>query len=118
LLGDAAAAVSFLAGQGSSLAMTAAYVLAGELSRNPGDPAGGFRAYERQLRPLIEAKQRGALYFGGAFAPRTRLGLGFRNAVIGLMRHPRIARWALGREIRDNIELPDYEPPESTPSPI
>ena len=36
LIGDAAFCVSLLAGQGSALAMTAAYVLAGELAKSRG----------------------------------------------------------------------------------
>jgi 2-polyprenyl-6-methoxyphenol hydroxylase-like FAD-dependent oxidoreductase len=36
LIGDAAFCVSFTAGQGSTLAMTGAYVLAGERARRPG----------------------------------------------------------------------------------
>ena len=37
LVGDAAMAVSFLAGEGAGLAMTGAYVLAGEIARATGD---------------------------------------------------------------------------------
>jgi hypothetical protein len=37
LIGDAAFCVSLLAGQGSALAMTAAYVMAGELAKSRGD---------------------------------------------------------------------------------
>ena len=45
LVGDAASCVSLLAGEGSSLAMAAAYVLAGELSRARGDYAAAFARY-------------------------------------------------------------------------
>ena len=44
LIGDAAFCVSFLAGQGSALAMVSAYILAGELHRANGDYARSFRA--------------------------------------------------------------------------
>jgi 2-polyprenyl-6-methoxyphenol hydroxylase-like FAD-dependent oxidoreductase len=43
LVGDAAFCVSLLAGQGSALAMTAAYVLAEELDRSNGDFKAAFR---------------------------------------------------------------------------
>ena len=46
LLGDAAFCVSLMAGQGSALAMTAAYVLAGELGHAGGQHAAAFAAYE------------------------------------------------------------------------
>lgn len=57
LVGDAAHAPSFVTGQGSSLALAGAYVLAGELSQNARDPAAAFAAYEREYRPFAEANQ-------------------------------------------------------------
>lgn len=56
LVGDAAYAPSFLTGQGSSLALTGAYVLANELARHP-DHRDAFAAYERKLRPFVELNQ-------------------------------------------------------------
>ena len=82
LAGDAAFCVSLLAGQGSALAMISAYVLAGELAAAGGRHQEAFRRYEARLRAYIDAKQRGAERFAGAFAPKTRWGLGFRNLVI------------------------------------
>ena len=60
LVGDAAFCVSLLAGQGSALAMIAAYVLAGELAATQGRYQEVFVRYERLLRTSIEMKQRGA----------------------------------------------------------
>ena len=60
LIGDAAFCVSLLAGQGSALAMTSAYVLAGELARAHGRHDEAFRSYETLLRPYLAAKQKGA----------------------------------------------------------
>ena len=108
LVGDAAACPSLLAGQGSSLAMTAAYVLAGELNRSRGDHAAAFAAYEALLRPLIEAKQRSAAQFAETFTPRTELGLRLRNLVTRAMRIPFVAELALGRSLRDDLCIPDY----------
>jgi 2-polyprenyl-6-methoxyphenol hydroxylase-like FAD-dependent oxidoreductase len=108
LLGDAAACVSLLAGEGSSLAMTEAYVLAGELARARGDMHVAAAAYERRLRPLLEAKQKSARKFAGAFAPRTALGIGFRNFVSRLLAFRPVADYFVGRDLRDDFELPDY----------
>jgi 2-polyprenyl-6-methoxyphenol hydroxylase-like FAD-dependent oxidoreductase len=109
LVGDAAFCVSLLAGQGSALAMTAAYVLAGELARAQHQPQEAFRRYEQRLRPFIHRKQRAAERFAAAFVPRTRLGAFFRNEVIKSFRVPAIARVAIGRDIRDDqFELPHY----------
>lgn len=108
LLGDAAACVSLLAGQGSALAMIAAYVLAGEIASARGDLPAALQRYERRLRPLFEAKQTGAVKFAGALAPRTPAGLWFRNQVIKLLAAPGVARLVLGREILDPLTLPEY----------
>ena len=110
LVGDAAFCVSLLAGQGSALAMTAAYVLAGELATSQGRPRDAFDRYEERLRPFILTKQRAAKRFAGAFVPRTRLGICFRNQVIKTFRVPGIARIAIGRDIRDQLDLPRYHP--------
>lgn len=106
LLGDAAYCVSLLAGQGSALAMIGAYVLAGELQA--ADHRAAFAAYEARLRGFIAGKQRAAERFAGSFAPRTRLGLALRNVLSRLVEWPFIAEWAIGRGLRDAIELPDY----------
>jgi len=108
LVGDAAFCVSLLAGQGSALAMTSAYVLAGELAKAAGRHEEAFRQYEASLRTYIAIKQAGAVRFAGAFAPKTLWGLWFRNQVINAFAIPGLARFAVGREIIDTLRLPDY----------
>lgn len=106
LIGDAAACVSLLAGEGSSLAMTAAYTLAAELRQ--GDPLLALRRYEERLRPLVARKQAGARRFAGWFAPRTALGLWLRDRVTGLLSIDPLARLLVGRDLEDAIELPAW----------
>ena len=108
LVGDAAFCVSLAAGQGSALAMTAAYVLAGELVQADGRHEEAFARYEKLLRAYIESKQRGAERFAGALAPRTAMGLFFRNQVIKATAIPGFARLTFGAEILDRLQLPDY----------
>ena len=108
LVGDAAFCVSLLAGQGSALAMTSAYVLAGELAKAGGRHEVAFREYEAFLRAYIEPKQAGAARFGGALAPKTRWGLWFRNQVMNAFTIPGLASLAVGREITDKLVLRDY----------
>jgi 2-polyprenyl-6-methoxyphenol hydroxylase-like FAD-dependent oxidoreductase len=112
LVGDAAFCVSLLAGQGSALAMVSAYVLAGELGRAGESYHEAFRKYEAQMRSYIEAKQRGAERFAGAFAPKTRWGLAFRNQVINAFAIPGLAKLTLGRDIMDRLALPAYQWPK------
>ncbi|MBW8482130.1 FAD-dependent monooxygenase [Actinomadura parmotrematis] len=61
LLGDAGYCGSPLSGQGTSMAMVGAYVLAGELKAAGGDHRAAFAAYERELRPYATANQELAL---------------------------------------------------------
>lgn len=108
LLGDAAACVSLLAGEGTGLAMTEAYVLAGELDRCGGDVAAAFARYEALLRPFLSAKQATAVRFASSFAPKTALGVRVRDAVTRLLRIPAVAEFFIGRDLRDDIVMPDY----------
>ncbi len=111
LVGDAAYCVSLVAGQGAALAMTGAYVLAGELAKADGRHDEAFVNYERILRDFIGRKQRGAERFASAFAPKTRLGLWFRNMVIKAAAIPGVARLTFGRDIIDSLRLSDYHWP-------
>ena len=107
LVGDAAAAPSFLAGQGSALAMVEAYTVAAELSRTD-DHREAFARYQDRLAPLLRSKQDAALGLGVAFAPRSRLQLLLRNTVMKLMGLPKVADLAMGRSFRDAVELPAF----------
>ncbi|MGH3240280.1 MAG: FAD-dependent monooxygenase [Spirillospora sp.] len=58
LLGDAAYCASPASGQGTSLALVGAYVLAGELAAADGNHHTGFDNYEREMRPFAETNQK------------------------------------------------------------
>jgi len=109
LIGDAAFCVSLLAGQGSALAMAAAYVLAGELYRANGDYPAAFKQYQEIFAPFIAAKQKAALRFAGVFAPKSRTALFLRNQVMNLLTVPWIADLTFARDLRDNLVLPEYD---------
>jgi len=109
LIGDAAACVSLLAGEGTGLAMGQAYVLAGELGACGGDYGVAFARYQELLMPFLKRKQGSAARFASSFAPKTALGIAFRNWVTRLMGLPFVADFFIGRELRDDIVLPEYE---------
>jgi 2-polyprenyl-6-methoxyphenol hydroxylase-like FAD-dependent oxidoreductase len=111
LVGDAAFCVSLMAGQGSALAITAAYVMAGELFKAAGRHEEAFNNYEELLRGYVALKQRGAERFSSAFAPRTRWGLVLRNQVIKACAIPGLSKFAFGRDIIDKLPLPKYHWP-------
>jgi len=108
LLGDAACSVSLLGGQGCALAMTAAYVLAGELQLAGGDHALAFARYEQRLRGLLAAKQKAALRFAAFFAPGSRWSLWLGNVVMKLADVPFLSALAIGGALQDRLELPRY----------
>ncbi|SDF34914.1 2-polyprenyl-6-methoxyphenol hydroxylase [Lentzea fradiae] len=81
LVGDAAYAPSFLTGQGSSLALVGAYVLAGHLA-TAHDHTAAFDAYERQTRPFVEANQGIVGKSRSEMLPGTAEALAARNAAL------------------------------------
>ncbi len=107
LVGDSAFAPSFLAGQGSALAMIGAYVLAGELART-GNVEAAFAAYEARLKPLMASKQKAAHGLATAFVPRTSWGVWLRDELAGLLDVRLFADRMFSASLRDQIELPDY----------
>jgi 2-polyprenyl-6-methoxyphenol hydroxylase-like FAD-dependent oxidoreductase len=107
LIGDAAACVSLVAGEGTGLGMTEAYVLAGEIARH-ADHAAAFAAYESRLRRFVDGKQASARSFASSFTPRTAPGVWLRNQAARLMAIPGLPNLLVGAQMRDDIELPDY----------
>ncbi|WP_433325383.1 FAD-dependent monooxygenase [Spirillospora sp. CA-294931] len=81
LVGDAAYAPSFLTGQGSSLALAGAYMLANALAANR-DHTAAFAAYERDVREFVAMNQ--ALVDNGAATlfPTTARALEQRNTML------------------------------------
>jgi 2-polyprenyl-6-methoxyphenol hydroxylase-like FAD-dependent oxidoreductase len=97
-----------MAGQGSLLAMAEAYMLAGELRRCGGDYGAAFARYEQRLMPFLKRKQQSAANFASSLAPKTAFGITFRNLVLRLMRQSFVVDFFIGRELRDQVQLPDY----------
>ncbi len=95
LAGDACAAVSLLAGQGASLGIAGAYVLAEELHRSG---LAGLAAYERRWRPVVAEKQLTARKGARWFLPRSPAHLRVRRAVLALSGLPGVDR-LVGRSL-------------------
>ena len=81
LIGDAAYCITLLSGQGSSMAMTAAYVLSEQLKKHGADVTRAFEGYERELRPMIETMQKKAVKNAATYVPTTKFNLWIRNLV-------------------------------------
>ncbi|MEU9328354.1 FAD-dependent monooxygenase [Streptomyces canus] len=78
LVGDAAYAPSFLTGQGSSLALVGAYMLANALAGHR-DHAAAFAAHERGLREFVAMNQALVDNGGATLFPTTASALQQRN---------------------------------------
>jgi 2-polyprenyl-6-methoxyphenol hydroxylase-like FAD-dependent oxidoreductase len=108
LIGDAAGCISLLGGEGTGLAITEAYVLAGELARVGADYRRAFETHQAILRPFITNKQAGAVRYIPFFATRTRLGLWVRNMGLRMANFVPLATLFAG-SVRDDFTLPDYD---------
>jgi 2-polyprenyl-6-methoxyphenol hydroxylase-like FAD-dependent oxidoreductase len=110
LVGDAAHAPSFLSGQGTSLALVGAYVLAGELA-NHANPADAFASYEQIVRPYVEANQALASSGGSILLPRSQEELDRRNQALtaGEFSADSGEFAAKRRQVHNSLNLPDYE---------
>lgn len=108
LVGDACQCVSLIAGQGSSLAMAGAYILAGELKEARGEVQAAFHNYERILKPEIGRKQRLAQEFASSFVPDTKFAIWKRNTFTNLMFLPFVSRWFINKYLADNVRLKNY----------
>src|SRR5262249_42331540 len=108
LVGDAASCISLLGGQGSALAMTAAYLLAGEIHRAGRDYRTAFARYEERFRPFVTAKQRMAIRFADAFAPKSKFSMFLRNRMMSLLAVPWVSNVVTRGSFVDTLKLPDY----------
>ncbi|MFI9584390.1 FAD-dependent monooxygenase [Streptomyces sp. NPDC052236] len=105
LVGDAAYAPSFLTGQGTSLALVGAYMLAGSLADR--DHATGFAAYEHDTRDFVTVNQ-GLVGEGGAtLFPTTARALEQRN---DRLRKLSAIPSTEGRPAHSALTLPEFTP--------
>jgi len=81
LVGDACGCMTLISGQGASMALGGAYILAEALSQYE-DYAIAFRVYENQVRPEIEMRQEKAHDLAKSFVPGSELGLKVQKVVM------------------------------------
>ncbi|MCM3454521.1 FAD-dependent monooxygenase [Heyndrickxia oleronia] len=82
LVGDAAYGPSPLSGQGSSLALVGAYVLAGELKAACGDYSRAFGAYEQEMRKFVEKNQKIGIIAAGSMVEKSKFKIILRNLML------------------------------------
>jgi 2-polyprenyl-6-methoxyphenol hydroxylase-like FAD-dependent oxidoreductase len=91
LVGDACGAVSLLAGQGASLGLGGAYVLAEQLTAAPTVEAG-LQRYEQIWRPLSTDRQAVGRRAARWFLPASRRQVRLRRVALKLARLPGLGR--------------------------
>jgi 2-polyprenyl-6-methoxyphenol hydroxylase-like FAD-dependent oxidoreductase len=108
LVGDACDCPSLLSGQGSTLAMVGAYVLAGELKDADGNYEIAFSRYQSIFKPFLDKKQHIAEKFAKSFVPKTHFAIWVRNIGLHLMKIPFFSKMFVKQFLDDNLDLKDY----------
>ncbi len=117
LAGDAGYAPSPFTGMGTSLAFIGAYVLAGEISRQPNNIPAALESYERVLRPYVESIQKLPPGIPWMVNPQSTLGVRvFETVVWGAGVLSATGLGTLFSKLAgylpiggDSFKLPDYE---------
>ncbi|GAB7036560.1 MULTISPECIES: FAD-dependent oxidoreductase [Catenuloplanes] len=84
LVGDAGYAVSLMAGQGASLAMGGAWLLAHHLAARPGDVPAALSAYQAEMLPFTRRKQLSGRRAAAWMVPSTRRRLRLRDRLMSI----------------------------------
>lgn len=79
LVGDACQCLTLVAGQGASMAMAGAYLLADALATADGAFETALQAYQARLEPEIRQRQRQAETLARSFVPASALAIWFQN---------------------------------------
>jgi 2-polyprenyl-6-methoxyphenol hydroxylase-like FAD-dependent oxidoreductase len=110
LLGDAAYCPSPLSGMGTSSSLVGAYILAGEINRNPGDFAKAFRDYDTTIRPFMNETQKINIGLIRWIIPQSRWGVSILHFIVWLiclLRLPSLIR-KFSKEEVGGWKVPEY----------
>jgi 2-polyprenyl-6-methoxyphenol hydroxylase-like FAD-dependent oxidoreductase len=113
IVGDAAWCATPLAGKGTDLAMSGAYILAGELSKTD-DHSMAFKNYEDKMRPYAESCQRLPPGVPRLVYPTSRPGLAVLNGIVSLIGSKPVKSMMRlfkkkGKESKSEFNLPHYD---------
>ena len=116
LVGDAGYCPSPLSGQGSSLALVGAYVLASELSAADGDHRDAFARCQQRMQDFVERNQQIADGNAKRFTPTSRRQIWLQNQGIRALPYMPGKNWVLSlatrgvKEAANAITLPSPAP--------
>jgi 2-polyprenyl-6-methoxyphenol hydroxylase-like FAD-dependent oxidoreductase len=118
LVGDAGYCPSPLTGQGTTMALIGSYVLAGELAKNPEDPATAFTNYKKNFEGFVQ--ENGSIPLGGRApklaAPQSDFGIWMIRSIFGTIARPGFQKLfeslpslpGFGGGV-DKFEFPEYD---------
>ena len=111
VLGDAAYCPSPISGMGTTVAIVGAYILAGEIAKNPRDHRAAFASYETAMRPFVVKAQK--LIAGGPQManPETAWGIAIMHWFLAFISWTGLLTFVgkyAGPPV-DAIVLPEYE---------
>lgn len=112
MIGDAAYCVTPIAGKGTDLAVTGAYILAGELARSTHHDEG-FKTYERFMRPYVTKMQKLPPGVPRLAYPDSKFGIAILNSFFALA-GSRLAKSIVNifsrndKQHKQEVQLPDY----------
>ncbi|MGQ7296168.1 FAD-dependent monooxygenase [Quadrisphaera sp. KR29] len=112
LAGDTAHCASPMSGMSTTLALVGTHVLAGELTRPGASLEGALQAYERRVRPVVDAAQKLPPGTPAVGNPRSTAAIRVIGAVVGLAASRPVQRLRLGERLISppaDVELPRYE---------
>jgi 2-polyprenyl-6-methoxyphenol hydroxylase-like FAD-dependent oxidoreductase/tryptophan-rich sensory protein len=119
LTGDAAWCATPIAGYGTTLAITGAYVLAQELARAT-DVAAAFATYEQLMRPMVEDAQGVPKIAPRLANPQSRMGIALLHRALNLASRPTI-RGITGKLFgghSKDVDLSRYDEPVPEEMPL
>ncbi|KAF7553433.1 hypothetical protein G7046_g7105 [Stylonectria norvegica] len=110
LLGDAAHCPSPFSGMGTTASFVGAYVLAGEICRNPDDLPLAFANYDEKLRPFVNEVQKLNIKLLRLAIPQKQWAISLIHFVVWLLCLLRIPDLIsrFSSEERGGWKLPDY----------
>ncbi|MFE4195596.1 FAD-dependent monooxygenase [Paenarthrobacter sp. NPDC056912] len=110
LLGDAAFCPSPTSGQGTTLAIVGAYILAGELTRADGNHATAFARYETRMRDYVTATQKMGADNAKHLIPQSHFTIWLQQQMFRALPHLPGKSLMMRKTLRtiNGIDLPDY----------
>jgi 2-polyprenyl-6-methoxyphenol hydroxylase-like FAD-dependent oxidoreductase len=104
LVGDAGYCPSPLSGQGSSLALVGAYVLASELRAADGEHRDAFARYQQRMQDFAERNQQIATGNAKRFTPASRRQIRLQNLGIRALPYMPGKKWVLSQATKGVTE--------------